>query len=73
MICYQFLYNPCIHESGSITISIHLTKKGAWDALKAHKIERYNDWLRLHSRRLKLSFEFGRHERWYIEPIEIKP
>jgi len=36
---YAFLYNPMIHESGYITISIHRTREGAEKALEWHKKE----------------------------------
>lgn len=70
---YQFLYNPCIHESGSVTVSLHLTKKGAWGAMKSHKLERYTEWLRNPYKHFRITCIFGRHESWRIEPIEIKP
>ena len=36
---YAFLYNPMIHESGYVTISIHRTREGAEKALEWHKKE----------------------------------
>jgi len=41
---YVFLYNDFIHESAYSTISIHTTKKGAYKALKEHKLQEYQDW-----------------------------
>lgn len=34
---YEFMYNPCYHESVSRTVSIHLTRKGAEEAMEDHK------------------------------------
>ena len=36
---YAFLYNPMIHESGYITVSIHRTREGAEKAMEWHKKE----------------------------------
>lgn len=34
---YEFMYNPCYHESVSRTVSIHLTREGAEEAMQIHK------------------------------------
>lgn len=36
-VVYEFVYCECIYESGSVTISIHKSKKGAETALTHHK------------------------------------
>jgi hypothetical protein len=41
---YAFLYNPMIHESGYITISIHRTQKGAEKAMEFYKHEVKEEW-----------------------------
>ena len=43
-IIYQALYNPCIHESGAIAISLHRTLEGAEKAVEAHKIIEREYW-----------------------------
>ena len=34
---YEFLYNSCIYESGSSTISLHYSRDGAEKAMNEHK------------------------------------
>lgn len=45
MIVYEFLYCPCIYESGWVTMSIHRTKKGAYKAMKEHKLKEYEEFV----------------------------
>ena len=37
MIIYEALYNYCIFESAFQTISLHLSKEGAEEAIETHK------------------------------------
>lgn len=39
MTVYEACYNPCIHESATCTLSIHLSKEGAEKAIEWHKKE----------------------------------
>ncbi len=52
---YEALYNDCVHESAYATISIHLTKREAEEAIEKHKVDvakshfdgrlrNYEDW-----------------------------
>jgi hypothetical protein len=41
---YQFLYTDCIYESGMETISLHKTKKGAYNSMRKFLVERYMEW-----------------------------
>lgn len=34
MILYGFFYNPCTYESGEVLLSLHLSKVGAYRALR---------------------------------------
>ena len=43
-IIYEALYNPCIHESGAIAISLHRTLKGAKKAVRTHKAGEKKYW-----------------------------
>jgi hypothetical protein len=84
---YAFLYNPMIHESGYITVSIHRTREGAEKALEWHKKEelrKFNeemDELRKEMREKAnpeeyieiyiATFKFNPDRCWKIEEIKI--
>lgn len=33
---YGFFYNSCVHESAAALVSLHTTKRGAWQAMRKH-------------------------------------
>lgn len=72
---FTALYNPMVHESGFITLSVHRTKKGAWNAIKRHKIEEFNEWMdgQFYSRRQENwdHFKFDFCKDWRIGTIEL--
>ena len=69
---YLFLYNPCIWESALSTISIHYTLKSAYDAMRKHKLESYNEWYDNRIRWGKgFRDKFGEDEYWTIKSQEI--
>lgn len=39
MRIFRVLFNPFIHESGSVTLSIHRTREGALKAMTKHQEE----------------------------------
>ena len=57
MKIYEALYNPSCCESASHTLSVHRTKLGAYKAIKAYKIEVYNEWLERHRRGKRNDFK----------------
>ena len=67
---YAFLYNPMIHESGYITISIHRTREGAEKALAWHKNDCIKEWKEIMKDDLA-EFPFGQSQDWRIEEITI--
>lgn len=69
---YVFEYNPCIHESGWITMSAHFSKINAYKAMRQHKIESFNEW-RSRSRYFRKTIKFGIHENWTIGVLQILP
>ena len=78
MTVYAFLYNPCKHESGYITISIHLSEENAYKAMEAHKAEAYKEWLEQEAWANEAHPDrspspFGCYELWDVKPIEILP
>lgn len=44
MKIFRFHFNSCTFESSYETISIHKTKKGAYKAMKTHKVDEYTSW-----------------------------
>jgi len=72
MVVYEFCYCDCIYESAAATVSIHLSKKGAWEAMKKHKLEVYEEWFRMSSsykKRIKYTFP----KAWFIFSTNILP
>jgi hypothetical protein len=70
---YAFLYNPMIHESGYITVSIHRTREGAEKAMEEQMTEekkRYKEWYE-NDKSYKLQFPFNWNKNWKIEEIKI--
>jgi hypothetical protein len=72
---YAFLYNPMIHESGYITVSIHRTREGAEKALEWHKNECREEWKTLyeaiHKKEWVESDIYMINRNWKIEEIKI--
>jgi hypothetical protein len=70
---YAFLYNPMIHESGYITVSIHRTREGAEKALEWHRNECRNEWAEVYKavHRAEIDHPFDAFQSWRIEEIQI--
>lgn len=72
---YLFLYNPCIWESSFATISIHRTKKGAYQAMRKHKLKCYEEYRKreIYFKRDRFfTDKFGADESWIIEKQKIE-
>lgn len=69
MRVYEALYNPCIHESGCTTLSIHFTKSGAKKAIAAHREAAFKEWREIYPERDEK--DFGEHEFWGISPTKV--
>ena len=76
MIVFAFMYNACIHESADATVSLHLTKHGAYRAL------RNNLWgACVRDREAHLQYggpgaDLYRTHEWerrFIQPMEVNP
>ena len=69
-IVYEFLYNSCVFESASATMSIHRTRKGAEIALSWHKFETEREYNQLYSLTEDYSFKneypYDAHQSWSI-------
>lgn len=70
---YEFCYNPCVHDSGWITISLHYSKEGAEKAMEEHKLEEKNKFDEMFPEGSEFGIEFGEHENWCVNEVEILP
>lgn len=70
MKVYQFLYNDFVWESAAYTISIHRTLAGAYKAMRAHRLAKYEEWRNEKGGYAKDAKE-GWAQWWGIVPIEI--
>lgn len=71
MIIYEALYNPCIHESGCVTISVHKTLKGAYNAMKIHRMVEWEQYLGF-SKKYRNRIKFGEHKWWGVGRIKLE-
>lgn len=72
-IVYEFLYCPCIFESGFITISLHRTYEGAEKAMNKHKQDAFDAHMKdVEALELTLEdWQFAEFEKWKVQEIEI--
>jgi len=68
---YEFLYCDCIYESGYVTISLHRTLKGAYNAMKKHRLKCFNEWRALPNEYRKDYLDTAFHS-WRIQKTEIE-
>lgn len=70
MNIYAFEYCDCIYESSYMTVSIHRTFAGAYNAMKNHRIKNFNDWRKLPNKyRKDFKDTFGKA--WCINKIQL--
>lgn len=67
---YQFLYCYCIYESAYGTMSVHATAKGAYKAMKEHRLKVFNEW-RNSPNQYRKSFIDTVHQDWTIQKIDV--
>jgi len=73
MKVYAFLYNPCIYESGFVTISLHKTRKCAEMAMEFHHAEKEKEHWEIYNKPNDYyPHPFGEHEAWKVEEMEIQ-
>jgi hypothetical protein len=73
MTVYQFLYCDNTWESGFITISLHFSKEGAYNAMRTYLLNGYNEWYSGSTKNFRKSCRFGKYQAWKINPIQIQP
>lgn len=74
MKVYGFFYTDCIWENGGSMKSLHLTKKGAYLAMRKFLIQQYNEWYTILGKRHRINkppFYDQNMEIWYISEIEV--
>lgn len=79
---WVFYYNNCIYESIHSPMSYHRTKKGATDALKAHKEIKFqqhlkqlkfeDEWSKENGYKPNKRRKFGESESWMIARFELE-
>ena len=74
MTLYTFLFCDCIHESAFATMSIHLTKTGAYRAMNKYLNDSFNErrnyQMRGEKRHRKMNFFM--FEAWKVGSIEVQ-
>lgn len=66
MKIYEFVYNPCIHESAPVTISVHRTKEGALKAMRKHKNAERRKFNEIYAVKNPNKTKFGQQQHWSI-------
>ena len=77
MVVFEFIYTDCIYDGAMATISLHRTKKGAYQAMKKFIVAEYMTWYNdriVHGK--NTSFygvdKFGRNSAWGVASIELE-
>lgn len=69
-VVYVFYYCPCIYESGYMAVSLHRTMKGAYLAMKEHRLNVFNEW-RSKENQYRKSHLDTVHQDWSIGKKDI--
>lgn len=75
MIIFAAQYCPCIHESDMGVISLHKNVAGAYNAMKKHLLDSYNQWYDDRISIGKKNFrgeKFGCHEFWDVKKYKVE-
>lgn len=72
MKLWQALHNPMIYESGFITLSIHLTKRGAEKAIEKDKQREYKEWLEIYKDEPDPPGKWDDFKVWKVQPIKLR-
>ncbi|MCF0059951.1 hypothetical protein MUK70_11930 [Dyadobacter chenwenxiniae] len=70
---YIFYYNDCIFESAPFAVSLHYTKKGAYQAMRKHRIKCYNEYMEIFDKEFRRDWRDDFGKAWFIGEKEIKP
>jgi len=69
---WAFYYNPMHYESASYIVSYHRTKKGATEAMNAHKAKEKKEFDRIYDDKKGWKPKFGAYESWYVQKFTLK-
>jgi hypothetical protein len=70
---YLACYNPMIHESGYITLSVHKTRKRAEMAIEFHKALEMERWKDIYqTEEDQLEYPFGKFEAWNVFETKLE-
>lgn len=76
MQIYEFLYNPCLSESGWVTISIHKTREGAQKTLEEHKTKEKESFNKMIENDEDIEhwneYPYDFDKDWNVREIELK-
>lgn len=72
MTVYAFKYCPCIYESAWSTVSLHSTCKGAYKAMKAHRLKVFYEW-RNSANEYRKDFKDTFAQNWCVDKEYIQP
>jgi hypothetical protein len=76
MIIFAAMRNPMIHESAAYPLSHHLTKAGAWKAMRKFMFDRVQyqrDQDLAHGGKWMMSRKPLEYESYFIEKYEVLP
>lgn len=69
---YEFMYCDCIYELAYGTMSIHKSARGAYNAMKDHRLKTFNEW-RVLPNKYRKDFKDDYAKDWHIRKTEILP
>ncbi len=69
MTVYEAMYSPMTWENSSHTISIHLSKEGAENAIANHRKQKEYDWCKLFPDE---RFHFN-DKSWHVKETKVLP
>ena len=72
MKVFEFVYNECVWESSSRTVSIHKTLKGAEMALDFHRQKAREEYEEMYVPHERKEHPFGDMEYWGIIETEVE-
>ena len=75
-VVYAFEFCSCIYESGYSTMSLHRTKKGAYNAMRKYLLYEYNQWhddRTFFGKNKRFGEKFGVHQSWGVSKIDLQP
>lgn len=74
MNIWAFCYTDNTWESAAATMSLHLTKKGAQEAMRQHKQKERDEYNSIwQTEQERKDFPFGQFQDWFVKEMEVLP